>query len=239
VELTITTNAVLADQFADLFLRSGIRSLNVSLDTLHPETFFALTRRDNWHRVWRNLELMMEKGLRVKLNTVVMKGVNEQELPDFVALTRDLPIHSRFIEFMPFQGNQWEHEQVFPAAQMLELIGTRFDFEKLQDAKNDTARKYQVYGHRGTFAIISTMSAPFCSGCNRMRLTADGKMKNCLFSRSEVDLLGALRKGEDIVPLIKHCLDLKEEALGGQLREDYDHIEADKLQNRSMIAIGG
>lgn len=239
VELTITTNAVLADQFLDQFLRAGIRSLNVSLDTLHPETFFALTRRDNWHRIWRNLELMLEKGLRLKLNTVVMKGVNEQELPDFVALTRDLPIHSRFIEFMPFQGNQWEHDRVFPAVQMLALISQKFDFEKLQDAKNDTARKFQVYGHKGTFAIISTMSEPFCAGCNRMRLTADGKMKNCLFSRSEVDLLGALRKGEDIVPLIKHCLDLKEEALGGQLRADYDHIEADKLQNRSMIAIGG
>ncbi len=239
VELTITTNAVLADQFLEHFLRAGIRSLNVSLDTLHPETFFALTRRDNWHKVWRNLEMLVESGLHVKLNTVVMKGVNEQELPDFVALTRDMPIHTRFIEFMPFQGNQWEHDRVFPAAQILEQIGTRFDFEKLRDGKNDTARKYQVYGHKGTFAIISTMSEPFCAGCNRMRLTADGKMKNCLFSRSEVDLLGALRKGEDIVPLIQYCLDLKEEALGGQLRADYDHIEADKLQNRSMIAIGG
>jgi cyclic pyranopterin phosphate synthase len=239
VELTLTTNAVLADRFLDVFLQAGVRSLNVSLDTLQPEAFFALTRRDNWHQVWRNLMLLVENGLHVKLNTVVMKGVNEQELPDFVALTRELPIHTRFIEFMPFQGNQWEHERVFPAAEMLELIGARFDFEKLPDAKNDTAKKFKVYGHRGTFAIISTMSAPFCAGCNRMRLTADGKMKNCLFSRSEVDLLGALRNGEDIVPLIRYCLDLKEEALGGQLLPEYDQIDAEKLENRSMIAIGG
>ncbi len=239
VELTMTTNGVLADQYLDLFLKVGIRSLNVSLDTLNPESFFALTKRDHWHKVWRNIHLMLESGLHVKTNTVVMKGVNEQEIVDFVALTKDLPIHVRFIEFMPFQGNLWEHAQVFPASQMLELIGEKFSFIKLLDAKNDTAKKFKVLNHEGTFAIISTMSSHFCAGCNRMRLTADGKMKNCLFSRSEVDLLGALRSGQEIEPLIQLCLDQKEKALGGQLLQDYEKIDASLLQNRSMIAIGG
>jgi len=239
VELTLTTNGVLADQYLDLFLKAGIRSLNVSLDTLNPESFFALTKRDHWHKVWRNIHLMLEAGLHVKTNTVVMKGVNEQEIVDFVALTKDLPIHVRFIEFMPFQGNQWEHEQVFPANRMLELIGEQYSFIKLLDAKHDTAKKFKVLNHVGTFAIISTMSQHFCAGCNRMRLTADGKMKNCLFSKSEVDLLGALRSGQAIEPLIQLCLDQKEKALGGQLIQDYEKIDASLLQNRSMIAIGG
>jgi cyclic pyranopterin phosphate synthase len=239
VELTLTTNGVLADQYLDLFLKAGIRSLNVSLDTLNPESFFALTKRDHWHKVWKNIHLMLEAGLHVKTNTVVMKGVNEHEIVDFVALTKDLPLHVRFIEFMPFQGNQWEHDQVFPAHQMLELLADKFSFIKLLDAKHDTAKKFKVLNHEGTFAIISTMSQHFCAGCNRMRLTADGKMKNCLFSQSEVDLLGALRSGQEIEPLIQYCLDLKEEALGGQLLPEYEKIDAGTLKNRSMIAIGG
>ena len=239
VELTLTTNGVLADQYLDIFLKAGIRSLNVSLDTLNPESFFALTKRDLWHTIWRNIHLLLEAGLHVKTNTVVMKGVNEHEIVDFVALTKDLPIHVRFIEFMPFQGNQWEHEQVFPAKRMLELIGEQYSFIKLQDAKHDTAKKFKVLNHEGTFAIISTMSQHFCAGCNRMRLTADGKMKNCLFSKSEVDLLGALRSGQEIEPLIQLCLDQKEKALGGQLLQDYEKMDASLLQNRSMIAIGG
>lgn len=239
VELTLTTNGVLADQYLDLFLKSGIKSLNVSLDTLNPESFFALTKRDHWSKVWQNIHRMLEAGLHVKTNTVVMKGVNEHEIVDFVALTKELPLHVRFIEFMPFQGNLWEHDKVFPMAQMLELLAEKFSFIKLLDAKNDTAKKFKVLNHEGTFALISTMSEHFCAGCNRMRLTADGKMKNCLFSASEVDLLGALRSGQAIEPLIQYCLDLKEKALGGQLLPEYEQIDAGALKNRSMIAIGG
>jgi len=239
VELTLTTNGVFADQYLDLFLKAGIRSLNVSLDTLSPVSFFALTKRDLWEKTWRNIMLMIDAGLHVKTNTVVMKGINDHEIVDFVALTKDLPIHVRFIEFMPFQGNLWEHDKVFPQMQMLELLADKFSFVKLLDGKHDTAKKFKVLNHEGTFAIISTMSEHFCAGCNRMRLTADGKMKNCLFSSSEVDLLGALRSGQEIEPLIQYCLDLKEKALGGQLLPDYEKIDAGALKNRSMIAIGG
>jgi len=98
---------------------------------------------------------------------------------------------------------------------------------------------YFVPEHKGSFAIISTMSQPFCSGCNRMRLTTDGKMKNCLFSKSEVDILGALRNGQDILPLIKLCVADKEEALGGQFTSVYENMDTSKISNRSMINICG
>jgi cyclic pyranopterin phosphate synthase len=105
--------------------------------------------------------------------------------------------------------------------------------------KHETVKKYIVPGHQGTFAVISTMTAPFCGDCNRMRLTADGKMKNCLFSRSESDLLTALRNGEDILPLIHSNVAAKAKMLGGQFSAVPGQVHADEIKNRSMIAIGG
>ncbi len=105
--------------------------------------------------------------------------------------------------------------------------------------KPDTATAYTVPGHLGTFAIISTMSAPFCSGCNRIRLTADGKLKNCLFSREETDLLTPLRKGDDVLPLILQSIGNKKKELGGQFTTDFEHLHPENIDNRSMITIGG
>jgi cyclic pyranopterin phosphate synthase len=96
-----------------------------------------------------------------------------------------------------------------------------------------------VPGHKGTFAIISTMTAPFCNGCNRLRLTADGKMKNCLFSKEETDLLTAFRRGEDVIPLIHQSIQSKAKELGGQFTTDFEHLHAEDINNRSMITIGG
>jgi cyclic pyranopterin phosphate synthase len=128
---------------------------------------------------------------------------------------------------------------VFTWQQILEVAGSEFDIIPLDRDKHDTAKKYIVPGHQGTFAVISTMSAPFCSDCNRMRLTADGKMKNCLFSQTETDLLTAYRNNEDIVPLIYQSIRDKKKALGGQFTADFEHVEASKIENRSMITIGG
>ncbi len=239
VELTLTTNGVFTDQFLPVFQQAGIRSLNISLDSLQAERFFMLTKRDRWQQVWDNIHLLMHAGMHVKVNVVVMKGVNDSEILDFIELTRTKPLHIRFIEFMPFSGNHWENEQVYTAAQILEQAASAYDVIKLQDAKHDTAKKFMAVGHAGTFAIISTMSEPFCTGCNRMRLTADGKMKNCLFSKSETDLLGVLRAGGDIVPLIHENLRLKAAAQGGQFAATFESTDAANLVNRSMIAIGG
>lgn len=239
VNLTITTNAVLVDSFIERFRESGIHSLNVSLDTLDRAKFITMTRRDNWQTVWNNIQLLISGGFHVKLNVVAMNGVNDNEILDFVALTKTLPIHVRFIEFMPFEGNAWAHTSVLTAADILKKIQTQYSIQKLVDEKHATAKAYTIEGYQGTFAIISTMSEPFCDGCNRLRLTADGKMKNCLFSKNETNILAALRSGEDIVPLIHACLQEKEAQLGGQLMPTYQLIDPSQLINRSMIAIGG
>lgn len=239
VELTITTNGTLVHDYIDIFKEAGIRSINLSLDTLNREKFASITQRNQFDKVWDNIHLLIEKGFHVKVNAVVMKGVNDMEILDFVAWTRDLPVHVRFIEFMPFTGNLWDHDKVFSLQEMLVLIGSEYSFVKLGDHPNDTAKKYKVLNHEGTFAVISTMSAPFCSTCNRMRLTADGKMKNCLFSKTEIDLLGAYRAGQDLEPLVKQCVAEKAEALGGQFTSEYMSLDATHIENRSMIQIGG
>jgi cyclic pyranopterin phosphate synthase len=239
VKQTITTNGVRAHEFIDTFRNAGIKSVNISLDTLNAERFTMMTRRNHFSIVKRNIESLIDHGFHVKVNTVVIKGINENELKDFVGWTRERPIHVRFIEFMPFSGNRWQHEKVFTWQEMLHDIAAVYSFEKLGDALNDTDKKYQVPGYAGTFAIISTMSAPFCSTCNRMRLTADGKMKNCLFSKEETDLLSVLRMGGDVRPLIHSSIASKAMELGGQFTTDYEHLDAASLENRSMITIGG
>ncbi len=173
------------------------------------------------------------------MNVVVIKGFNDNEILDFFAWTKNTPVHIRFIEFMPFAGNKWTSNKVFTWQQILDVIGEQYDHIRMQDELHDTAKKYIVPGHEGTFAVISTMSAPFCGTCNRMRLTADGKMKNCLFSEHETDLLTPFRNGEAIEPLILQNISKKAKELGGQFNTDFEHLEAAAIHNRSMITIGG
>ena len=239
VELTLTTNGILVPQYLEVLKKAGVRSINVSLDTLQPEKFFKLTRRDQFAQVWANILLLLQEGFRVKINAVAMQGQIEEELIDFVRLTRDLPLHVRFIEFMPFTGNHWQAKQVITAAQMLEWVKKDVDVVKLEDKTHDTAKKYQVPGYAGTFAFITTMSEHFCGSCNRLRLTADGKIKNCLFGKEELDLLGALRQGQEVTPLILQSLSRKHAALGGQFSQDYSQADPGAIENRSMINIGG
>lgn len=239
VTLTLTTNATRLHEFAGTLQQANIKSLNISLDTLQPEKFQLLTRRDQFKPVYDNIQLMVNRGFHVKVNMVVMKGMNENEIPDFVEWTKQEPVHVRFIEFMPFTGNRWTSNKVFSYHEMLQSITKKYQIVRLQDDKHDTAKGYQVPGHKGTFAVISTMSEPFCSGCNRMRLTADGKLKNCLFSKQETDLLTAFRKNEDLIPLIHQSIQSKAKELGGQFTNDFEHLHAEDINNRSMITIGG
>jgi cyclic pyranopterin phosphate synthase len=239
VELTLTTNGILIPQYLEALKKAVVRSINVSLDTLQPEKFFKLTRRDQFAEVWANILLLLQEGFRVKINAVAMQGQIEEELIDFVRLTRDLPLHVRFIEFMPFTGNHWQAKQVITAAQMLEWVKKEVEVVKLEDKTHDTAKKYQVPGYAGTFAFITTMSEHFCGSCNRLRLTADGKIKNCLFGKEELDLLGVLRQGQEVTPLILQSLSRKHAALGGQFSQDYSQADPSAIENRSMINIGG
>ncbi len=237
--LTITTNAVRVHEFIEVFKKAGLRSLNVSLDTLSEDKFKLITRRNDFWQVKRNIESLLAEDFHVKLNVVVMKGVNDGEINDFIALTKHQPLHVRFIEFMPFDGNKWTSNKVMSLQDILDTAATQFKFTRLADERNATAKKFSIEGHKGTFAVISTMTSPFCSTCNRLRLTADGKLKNCLFSTSETDLLTAFRNGEDILPLINGSVLDKAAATGGQLTTNIETLHADLLTNRSMINIGG
>ena len=239
INLTITTNGTRLHEFANILEEAGVKSLNISLDTLSKEKFNLMTRRNQFERVSENIQLMIQRGFHVKVNMVVVKNLNDNEIIDFVQWTKNEPVHVRFIEFMPFTGNRWESEKVVTWQQILETVSSKFDILPLEKEKHETAKKYIIPGHQGTFAVISTMSAPFCSDCNRMRLTADGKMKNCLFSQSETDLLTPFRNKKDILPLIYQSISDKKKALGGQFTTDLENIHTENIHNRSMITIGG
>jgi len=239
VELVITTNGTRINELLPVLLAANIKTINISLDTLQPEKFFMITRRDVFHLVKSNIELLLQHKIEVKLNMVVMKGLNDNEILDFIAWTQYNPIQVRFIEFMPFSGNRWTSNKLFSLAEILKVIEQQHTIFPVLAAANDTAKHFMITGHEGSFAVISTMTAPFCSTCNRMRLTADGKLKNCLFSSGETDLLTALRTGEDVLPLIRSSIWSKEKELGGQLGKHFEQLDADSISNRSMITIGG
>jgi cyclic pyranopterin phosphate synthase len=239
VELTLTTNATRIHDYIDTLREAKIKSVNVSLDTMSPEKFILTTRRDLFHLVRSNIELLLHNQFEVKINMVVMKGFNDDEINDFIAWTMHNPVQIRFIEFMPFSGNRWTGNQVVDLHTILSTISEKYSFLPLQNDPHDTAKHYIIPGHLGSFAIISTMSSPFCAGCNRMRLTADGKMKNCLFSKTETDLLSALRNNGDIVSLIAENIFNKTKELGGQFIAGIQQVDAGKIENRAMITIGG
>ncbi len=232
VKLCMTTNGVLVHRYLDELKSAGIVSINVSLDSMRADRFKAMTSRDYFPQVMSNIRLLISEGFHVKVNVVVLKNVNDDELIDFIKFTLTNPVHVRFIEFMPFAGNDWSKDKLFTYTEMLERIRLHFQFEKLEDKVHSTSKKYRIPSGAGTFAFITTMSTPFCGNCNRLRLTADGKMKNCLFSRGEADLLTPFRRGEDIIPVIRQCVYKKAASMGGQTNPD-------KIENRSMIRIGG
>jgi len=176
--------------------------------------------------------LLLQNDFKVKVNFVVMKNVNENSITGFIEWTKNYPLEIRFIEFMPFTGNNWKNENVFSYDDIINLVQSKYTISKIEDSKHDTSRKYRAEGHLGTFGIISTITKPFCNECNRLRLTADGKLKNCLFSGDETDLLTPIRKNENVIPLIYSTLINKKAERGGQ-------FDKDVIINRSMVSIGG
>lgn len=242
VELSITTNGVIVDRFIDALKKSNVKSINLSLDSLDAGRFKEITRRDNFEQVYKNMHLLIENGFKVKINVVVMKGVNEDEIVPFINLTKELPVAVRFIEFMPFDGNKWNMDKTVSYAEIMSLVNRHFpeeDILRLQDAPNDTSKNYRIKGFRGTFAVISSVTNPFCDSCNRIRLTANGRLKNCLFSATESDLLTPLREGKSIEPIIKKAMLLKSKIRGGM--DTIEKLQQPELhgKNRSMITIGG
>jgi cyclic pyranopterin phosphate synthase len=188
-----------------------------------------------------NLDDAIARGFVVKVNVVLMKGFNEDEIIDFIEFTKARNVSARFIEFMPFNGNNWASDKLVPLSHIVKSAENSYAEKliRLKDDPHDTTKLFKIDGYKGTWGVISTVTSPFCAGCNRMRLTANGKMKNCLFSNNEVDLLAALRNNEDLEPLINQCVWQKKEVRAGM---DSPQSFADKTlnqNNRSMIAIGG
>ncbi|MCB4798109.1 GTP 3',8-cyclase MoaA [Neotamlana laminarinivorans] len=242
VELSITTNAVIIDRFIDDLKTYGVKNINVSLDSLNKEKFTHITRRNNFDKVYNNILKLINEGFNIKLNAVLMKDFNEDEIVDFIKFTKNLPISVRFIEFMPFDGNKWDKSKMISYAEVMQYAEAEFtqnDILRLQDAPNDTSKNYKINGYKGSFAIISSVTNPFCDSCNRLRLTANGQLKNCLFSAEESDLLTTLRQGNSIEPVIKKAIEAKFKIRGGM--DTLKKLEKPQLhtKNRSMITIGG
>lgn len=236
----MTTNGLVLGRNLDALLQGGVRHLNISLDTLIPSRFEQLTRRKGLGRVVDAVErASADERAKVKLNVVVMRGVNDDEIVDFARWTQHRAIDVRFIEYMPFSGNAWAERRFLPYADMLQRLCETFGtLERVKDAPNDTSKHYRVSGYKGRVGFISSMSQHFCASCNRLRVTADGALKVCLFGVKEVSLRDAMRDGADdeqLHAIIDAALLGKHWALGG--RRDRHELAAS--ENRSMIRIGG
>lgn len=237
VTLKLTTNGILIDKYLDLFEEIGLRKINVSLDTLDKAKAAFITKRDYYDRIMTNIDAAIDRGIHVKLNIVLIKDVNDGEIIDFIRLTKEKSIDVKFIEFMPFKGNKWSWDKGISEDEILAIANSEFrKVEVLKNPRHSTSSNFKIPGHQGSFGIVSTITKPFCSECNRLRLTADGKMKNCLFATSETDLLTSHREGMDIQELILLAIKKKKFSRDGMENDmEKGHYE----KNRSMISIGG
>lgn len=242
VSISITSNAVIIDKHLTNLKKNKVNKINISLDSLNQEKFKQITLRNQFKKVYSNLLLLVKEDFEVKVNVVLMKGFNDNEIIDFIHLTKELPIVIRFIEFMPFDGNKWNINKMVSYKEIMNRVNLSFnqnEIIRLKDASNDTSKNYKIEGYKGSFGVISSVTNPFCDSCNRLRLTANGKLKNCLFSSSESDILTTLREGKSIEPTIKKAVKAKFKIRGGM--DTLTKLQEPKLhnQNRSMITIGG
>ena len=235
--LSLTTNGVLLSDFARGLLQAGIKRINVSLDTLKPERFAAITRRDLFHRVWEGIMAASEAGISpVKLNAVIMRGVNDDEIEDLACLTFRFPFHVRFIEIMPFR--QDDYNSVFVcASEIVERLGRIAPLAASCGGDgNGPAVYYRFEGAAGQIGIISPVSRHFCQSCNRLRVTADGKLRTCLFATDEIDLRDLLRHGasdEEITAAIWAAIEKKPK------NHQLSNPVFRKCISRRMSSIGG
>jgi cyclic pyranopterin phosphate synthase len=234
--IAMTTNATLLAENAQQLKDAGVSQLNISIDSFKQERFKSLTGRDDLERVMRGIEEARRVGFsQIKLNVVAIAGVNEDEILDFVDYVKDTEMNVRFIEFMPFRDNNWNIDRVLTYAEMVDKIKTKFDLVQIETEPSAVAKDFSIVGHTGTVSFITSMSESFCSSCNRLRLTADGSIKSCLFYPAEVNLRDKMREGAtdaEVEEMIIYSLMQKPEA----------HPPADEIaaeNNRSMIEIGG
>jgi GTP 3',8-cyclase len=215
-DLSLTTNGVLLDRLAGPLVAAGLRRLNVSLDSLSHTRFAEITRRDALDRVLAGLaEAERHPELRpIKVNCVAIRGFSEQEVPALAELARRKPYVVRFIEFMPLDADErWDADQVLSGAEIRSLIEERWPLVEVPAKPSSTARRFRFADGAGELGFVSPVTEPFCSSCDRIRLTADGRLRTCLFSRREWDLRDGLRSGDDDVELeelVRHVVRHKE-----------------------------
>jgi GTP 3',8-cyclase len=237
-EVSVTTNGFLLERDAAALVRAGVDRFNVSLDSLQRDRFFALTRRDALPQVLRGLELLgrFPEAHPIKINAVAMRGFTEDEVLPFAELARRTPYEIRFIEFMPLDADRaWSRDQVLTGAEIRSAIHAVYPLEPEPREPSATARLYRFIDGRGKIGFINPVSEPFCADCNRIRLTADGRLRTCLFSLGETDLRAPLRAGAD-------DSELEEIIRSAVWRKELKHHvgEAGFIQPaRTMSAIGG
>ncbi|MDX1623696.1 MAG: GTP 3',8-cyclase MoaA [Gemmatimonadota bacterium] len=211
--LHMTTNAVHLDRHVRALRSAGLEGLNVSLDSLDPDTYAEIVRRDRFESAWRGIEAAKKLGFEpLKINCVVLRGVNDREVADFVALTRDRDIEVRFLEYMPYgDANTLQPEYVSGEETRERIEAAGYRLERLP-YEGGPARTYRVPGHAGTVGFITSVSHHFCDDCDRLRLTADGHFVNCLYGPKRCDLKPLLRGGasdEEIAAAIQEELNRK------------------------------
>lgn len=238
LELHLTTNGTLLNGKASFLKKLGVQSVNLSLDTLKRERFHELTRRDAFGKVVNAANEIMEAGLNLKINTVLMKGFNEDELIDLVEWTKDKVLSVRFIEEMPFNGGDHVHRAPVDYEQILDqLRGHYGDFLTLENPSNSTSYNYRIPGYKGSFGVIPAWSRTICSSCNRIRLTPQGKIKNCLYDQGVFDLKSLMRNGatdEQIKWSIEQAVQSKKK---NGFETEKSRLNADTYE--SMAKIGG
>lgn len=234
--LSMTSNAVLLAPKAAALKKAGLQSINISIDSLKADRFKEITLRDDFYKVLAGIDAAEAAGLNpLKLNVVVMKGRNEDEVLDFVDYVRDRDINVRFIEYMPFKDNHWDAANVYSFNEMKESIQRRYQLEPLKGLPSDVAKDFQIAGFRGKVSFISSMTDSFCSSCNRLRMTADGSIKSCLFYDAEISFKEKLRSNcsdFEIREMILYALANKPEAHPPM-------EELAEMSNRAMVEIGG
>jgi molybdenum cofactor biosynthesis protein A len=202
-ELSITTNGVLTAPHVAELKRIGVRSINLSLDTLDANRFFAITRRDEFAKVMETMEELLKHDMEVKINTVVMAGKNIQDIIPLAELTKELPVSVRFIEEMPFNGDGHSHSGiVWDYVRILDEIRQTFpDIKKVPDPLYSTSYNYHIPGHKGSIGIIAAYSRTFCGTCNRIRITPQGTLKNCLYDDGVLNIKDLMRSGVNTIEL--------------------------------------
>src|SRR5436305_7774711 len=197
-DLSVTTNGYLLERDAEALVDAGVNRFNVSVDSLQRDRFFAMTRRDALPQVLRGLEALAAhpEAHPIKINAVALRGFTEEETLPFARLAREQPYEVRFIEFMPLDADRaWTPDQVLTGDEIRAAIHEHYPLEELPREPSATARVYRFADGQGRIGFINPVSEPFCADCDRIRLTADGKLRTCLFSLNETVLRAPLRDG--------------------------------------------